>query len=102
MEFRYKLGDLVCGRNSVRMSLDCDGSTIPKVGTIITRWTQECPGGTQLHYDVRWESPTGAQTSKFLLEMELELYEPEMFSKIVSRSVEFLTKHRELLRAAER
>jgi len=86
-DFRFKLGQIVMMRSAL---VACEAGPvcgIPKLGTIVTRWTQECPGGTQLQYDVRME---GGFVLRQLNEMEIVEFELSTFGRLQEAAFHFI------------
>lgn len=83
MEFKFKVGDFVklkTQENVVDDGRRWIGNPPGELrGHIVTRVYEECPGGVQLHYHVRWTGSDGGIYRETHVHHEMELVASEPF-----------------------
>lgn len=77
--FKFKIGDFVCHRG-VKLYKESYEDPYrheePSIGIINSRQIEECPGGIQIHYHIRFCTTGFTEKSFDLLEHEIEKFIP--------------------------
>ena len=86
MDFKFEIGSFVRlaisekqKNTPIRWSIDNSDMHVEIRGQILGRYLEECPGGTQRHYTIRWtnfKGVFGQETARF---NEIELVASEAF-----------------------
>lgn len=86
MDFEFKIGSFVRlaiseKQEDTPVRWPLDGSEIhdEERGQIVGRTLEECPGGIQKHYSIRWTSRKGRTIDKIYRHNEIELVASEAF-----------------------
>lgn len=82
IEFKFNVGDVVTTRLGREENADRMFARLKPRGIISVRHYEECPGGFQLHYHVRWFTQDGNVMERSFIHHEHELLPAENFPEV--------------------